>query len=91
MYTMYFVYSPKTYFKFTHFFCYFSFKFTFELFFQIAGYIKNRADFLNRFLSHLGTSAIMDLLLQLVAVPEGEQTRLGLAVVRCVEVADVLE
>eukprot|EP00731_Ephydatia_muelleri_P029817 Em0021g340a len=46
----------------------------------IAAYIKNRTDFLPRFMSHLGTSAIMDLLLQLVAVPEGEQTRLGLAV-----------
>ena len=44
---------------------------------------------MSRFLSHLGTSAIMDLLLQLVAVPEGEQTRLGLAVVRWVEMAGV--
>lgn len=59
-----------------------SFILRFEFFLQIAAYIKNRTDFLPRFMSHLGTSAIMDLLLQLVAVPEGEQTRLGLAVVR---------
>jgi len=44
--------------------------------------MKNCENFLSKFLVHLGTSAIMDLLLQMVAVAEAEQTRQDIAVVR---------
>ena len=56
-------------------------------------YIKNKEDFISKFLSHLGTSAIMDLLLQMVAAPVVttdqsrplDQTRVDLAQVSCSE------
>ena len=44
-------------------------------------YIQKIEDFLNLFLKHLGTSAIMDLLLQMVAAPEGDQGRQDVATV----------
>ena len=44
-------------------------------------YIQKIEDFLNLFLKHLGTSAIMDLLLQMIAAPEGDQGRQDVATV----------
>ncbi len=44
--------------------------------------MQGREDFLSQFLVHLGTSAIMDLLLQMVAVAETDQIRQDIAMVR---------
>ena len=45
----------------------------------ILEYIQKRSGFLDAFLCHLGTSALMDLLLQMVSAPDGDQLRLDLA------------
>lgn len=45
----------------------------------ILEYIQKRSSFLDAFLCHLGTSALMDLLLQMVSAPDGDQLRLDLA------------
>ena len=42
-------------------------------------YIKKRETFVDDFLKHLGTSALMDLLLQMITAPEGDQHRSALA------------
>ena len=42
-------------------------------------FVKSREDFITQFLSHLGTSAMMDLLLQMVAAPENDRNRIELA------------
>lgn len=49
----------------------------------VLEYIQKRSGFLDAFLSHLGTSALMDLLLQMVSGPDGDQLRLDLAQVSC--------
>ncbi len=51
-------------------------------------YIKSKEDFITKFLAHLGTSAIMDLLLQMVvAAPATDQVRMDLAEVsKCTDV-----
>lgn len=46
-------------------------------------FVKSHEDFIVQFLNHLGTSAMMDLLLQMVAAPENDKTRIELAEVRC--------
>ena len=51
----------------------------------ILEYIQRRSGFLDAFLCHLGTSALMDLLLQMVSGPDGDQLRLDLAQVSTVE------
>ncbi len=48
---------------------------------QIYEYLRTKEDFLTRFLTHLGTSAMMDLLLQMVAAPDNDQCRVDIAVV----------
>ncbi len=48
---------------------------------QIFEYICAKEDFISLFLAHLGTSAMMDLLLQMVAAPDNDQCRMDLAVV----------
>ncbi|XP_064396518.1 serine/threonine-protein phosphatase 6 regulatory subunit 3-like isoform X2 [Halichondria panicea] len=45
----------------------------------IFNFMQGREDFLSQFLVHLGTSAIMDLLLQMVAVAETDQIRQDIA------------
>jgi hypothetical protein len=45
----------------------------------IFDYVRDKEGFVNLFLNHLGTSAIMDLLLQMVAAPSNDQTRIELA------------
>lgn len=53
--------------------------------FQIFKYIREREGFIQSFLNHLGTSAIMDLLIQMVAAPDNDQSRVDLAwVCRCI-------
>ena len=42
-------------------------------------YIKAKEEFISKFLKHLGTSAIMDLLLQMVAAPATDSIRMELA------------
>ena len=42
-------------------------------------FVKSREDFISQFLQHLGTSAMMDLLLQMVAAPENDKNRIELA------------
>ena len=49
---------------------------------KIMDFVKSREDFISQFLNHLGTSAMMDLLLQMVAAPENDQNRIDLAEVR---------
>ena len=44
-------------------------------FFQTLDFIKSKQDFLGSVLKHLGTSAIMDLLLRLVTCVESEELR----------------
>ena len=46
---------------------------------QIMDFVKSREDFISQFLNHLGTSAMMDLLLQMVAAPENDKNRIELA------------
>ena len=46
---------------------------------QIFDYIQKHNGFVDRLLHHLNTSAMMDLLLQMVAAPDTNQTRLDLA------------
>jgi len=48
---------------------------------QVVNYIKAKEDFISKFLQHLGTSAIMDLLLQMIASPATDETRTQLALV----------
>ncbi len=52
---------------------------------QIFNFMRSRENFLSQFLAHLGTSAIMDLLLQMVAVVvvevDPDQIRQEIAVV----------
>ena len=48
---------------------------------QIFDFMQTKDGFLTHFLNHLGTSAMMDLLLQMVATPDNDQSRLDLAVV----------
>jgi len=48
--------------------------------------MKCKEDFIVLFLTHLGTSAMMDLLLQMVAAPDSDQIRLDLAVVSTCDV-----
>lgn len=38
-------------------------------------YVQRREQFVDKFLKHLGTSALMDLLLQMITAPEGDQHR----------------
>jgi hypothetical protein len=45
----------------------------------IFDYVRDKDGFVNLLLNHLGTSAIMDLLLQMVAAPSNDQTRIELA------------
>ena len=45
-------------------------------------FVKVREDFIGQFLNHLGTSAMMDFLLQMVAAPENDRIRIELAEVR---------
>ena len=47
--------------------------------FQIFDYVRDKEGFVNLLLNHLGTSAIMDFLLQMVAAPSNDQTRIELA------------
>ena len=49
---------------------------------QIFDYVRDKEDFVTLFLNHLGTSAIMDLLLQMVAVPSNDQCRVDMAQVK---------
>ena len=44
-------------------------------------YIRKREGFMDSFLKHLGTSAIMDLLLQMIVANDGDQNKLDLALV----------
>ena len=44
-------------------------------------YIQKIEGFVDHFLKHLGTSAMMDLLLQMIAAPEGDQGRQDVAMV----------
>lgn len=44
-------------------------------------YIQKIEGFVDHFLRHLGTSAMMDLLLQMIAAPEGDQARFSVAMV----------
>ena len=44
-------------------------------------YIQKREGFTDSFLRHLGTSAMMDLLLQMIVSPDGDQQRINLAYV----------
>lgn len=44
-------------------------------------YIQKIEGFIDKFLQHLGTSAMMDLLLQMIAAPESDQNRLDVALV----------
>ena len=47
---------------------------------QVFDYISTKEDFVPLFLAHLGTSAMMDLLLQMVAAtPDNDQCRFDLA------------
>ena len=48
---------------------------------QIFDYVRDKDGFITSFLNHLGTSAMMDLLLQMVTAPNNDQTRLDLATV----------
>lgn len=44
-------------------------------------YIQKTERFVDSFLQHLGTSAMMDLLLQMITAPDGDQHRTNLALV----------
>jgi hypothetical protein len=45
----------------------------------IFNFVRDKEGFMSSFLNHLGTSAIMDLLLQMVAAPDSDQCRVDLA------------
>lgn len=47
--------------------------------YQIFNFVRDKEGFIPSFLNHLGTSAIMDLLLQMVAAPDNDQCRVDLA------------
>ena len=49
------------------------------MFCKIFDYARDKEGFILAFLNHLGTSAIMDLLLQMVAAPDSDQCRIDLA------------
>ena len=53
---------------------------------QVYDYVQNYSGFVDRLLHHLNTSAMMDLLLQMVAAPDTDQIRLDLAKVRCTDI-----
>ena len=57
------------------------------VFTQIMDFVKSREDFISQFLNHLGTSAMMDLLLQMVAAPENDKNRIELAEVSFLEIS----
>ena len=44
----------------------------------VLQYMQRREDFMVNFLRHLGTSAMMDLLLQMVIVPDNDPERFNL-------------
>ena len=44
----------------------------------VLNYMQRREDFMPSFLRHLGTSAMMDLLLQMVIVPDNDPERFNL-------------
>lgn len=53
------------------------------MFCQVFDYVQKYDGFVDRLLRHLNTSAMMDLLLQIVVAPETNQIRLDLAQVQC--------
>lgn len=52
------------------------------LFMQMLEYLKSKEDFVNAIVKHLGTSAVMDLLLRLITSVESPQLRQDLLEVK---------
>ena len=52
----------------------------------MLNYVQKYDGFVDRLLRHLNTSAMMDLLLQMVVAPDTNETRLDLAQVRICDV-----
>lgn len=51
------------------------FKYLFIIYFKMLEYFKSKEDFVNAIVKHLGTSAVMDLLLRLITNVESPQLR----------------